>query len=42
MLRYLFSSAPGRFTVPVRVVVPREKGSPFLPVVAERFSVRVG
>ncbi len=41
-LRYRFSSAPGRFTVPVRVVVPREKGSPFLPVVAKRFSVHVG
>jgi hypothetical protein len=41
-LRYRFSSEPGRFTVPVRVVVPREKGSPFLPVVAKRFSVRVG
>lgn len=41
-LRYRFSSAPGRFTVPVRVVVPREKGSPYLPVVARRFIVRVG
>ncbi|MGE0028010.1 MAG: hypothetical protein AB7I08_07530 [Thermoleophilia bacterium] len=41
-LRYRFSAAPGAFTVPVRVVVPREKGSPYLPVVARRFSVRVG
>ncbi len=41
-LRYRFSSAPGAFTVPVRVVVPREKGSPFLPVVSRRFVVRVG
>jgi len=40
-LRYRFSSASGSFTVPMRVVVPREKGSHFLPVVAGRFSVRV-
>jgi hypothetical protein len=41
-LRYRFSSTPGAFTVPVRVVVPREKGSPFLPVVARRLAIRVG
>ncbi|MGE3795464.1 MAG: hypothetical protein AB7I38_16275 [Dehalococcoidia bacterium] len=41
-LRHRFSSSPGAFTVPLRVVVPREKGSHFLPVVARRFSVRVG
>ncbi len=41
-LRYRFSSVPGPFMVPMRVVVPREKGSPFLPVVAKRFNMRVG
>lgn len=41
-LRYRFSSSPGAFTIPLRVVVPREKGWPFLPIVANRLSVRVG
>ena len=41
-LRYRFSPGAGSFTIPLRVVVPREKGWPFLPVVAARVRVRVG
>ncbi len=40
-LRYRFSPATAAFTVPLRVVVPRDRGWPFLPVVAKRFSVTV-
>ncbi|MGE3138918.1 MAG: hypothetical protein AB7O53_05580 [Thermoleophilia bacterium] len=40
-LRYRFSPATDAFTVPLRVVVPRDRGWPFLPVVAKRFSVTV-
>ncbi|MGE3138027.1 MAG: hypothetical protein AB7I08_01180 [Thermoleophilia bacterium] len=41
-LRYRFSAGTDAFTVPMRVVVPRERGWPFLPVVATRFNLRVG
>ncbi len=41
-LRYRFSASPGAFTIPLRVVVPKERGWHFLPLVARRFSVRVG
>jgi hypothetical protein len=41
-LRYRFSRFPAAFTVPMRVVVPRERGWQFLPVVARRFNVAVG
>ena len=41
-LRYRFSAGAGAFTIPLRVVVPREKGWPFLPVVAQRLEVHVG
>lgn len=41
-LRYRFSSAPGSFTIPLRIVVPRAKGSQYLPVVARRLAIRVG
>ena len=40
-LPYRFSPGAGAFTVPIRVVVPRERGWPFLPIVAARFDVRV-
>ncbi len=42
VLSYRFSAGAGAFTIPLRVVVPREKGWPFLPVVAKRLEVRVG
>ena len=41
VLSYRFSAGVGSFTIPLRVVIPREKGWPFLPVVARRVSVRV-
>ena len=41
-LRYRFSPGTAAFTVPLRVVVPRERGWAFLPVVARRFNVPVG
>lgn len=40
-LAYRFSARAGSFTIPLRVVVPREKAWPFLPVVAKRLEVRV-
>ncbi len=40
-LSYRFSPGTDAFTVPLRVVVPRDRGWPFLPVVAKRFSVTV-
>lgn len=40
-VRYRFSPGTDAFTVPMRIVVPREKGWPFLPIVAARFDVRV-
>lgn len=42
VLRYRFSRGQGSYSVPMRVVVPREKGVRFLPVVARRFNVTVG
>ncbi len=41
-LRYRFSPGTAPFTIPMRVVVPRERGWTFLPVVARRFDVAVG
>lgn len=41
-LRYRFAPDVGSFTVPMRLVVPREKGGRFLPIVARRMKVRVG
>ncbi len=41
-LRYRFSPGTAPFTIPMRVVVPRERGWAFLPVVARRFNVAVG
>ncbi len=41
-LRYRVSAAGGSYAVRMRVVVPREKGWPFSPVVANRFRVDVG
>jgi hypothetical protein len=41
-LHYRFNALTAGFSVPMRVVVPREKGWPFLPVVARRFRVNVG
>ncbi|WP_217924778.1 carboxypeptidase-like regulatory domain-containing protein [Miltoncostaea oceani] len=40
-LRYRFSPGTAAFRVPIRVVVPREKGWSLLPIVARRFDVRV-
>jgi hypothetical protein len=40
-LRYRFVSAAGSYEVPMRVVVPRERGWPYAPVVARRFTVAV-
>lgn len=40
-LRYRFARDAGSFSVPMRLVVPREKGGRFLPVVARRFRVEV-
>ena len=42
VLAYRFSADAGAFTIPLRVVVPRERGWPLLPVVATRVDVRVG
>lgn len=41
VLRYRFSPGTSPFTVPMRIVVPREKGWRFLPVVARRFAITV-
>ena len=41
-LRYRFAPDAASFRVPMRLVVPREKGGRFLPVVARRMKVRVG
>jgi hypothetical protein len=41
-LRYRFSPNASGFTVPMRVVVPRERGWQWLPAVASRLNVRVG
>jgi hypothetical protein len=41
-LRHRFSAGTATFTVPMRIVVPRERGWAFLPVVARRFNVAVG
>lgn len=40
-LRYRLAPSGSPFRVDVRVVVPREKGGRFLPVVARRFQLRV-
>ena len=40
-LRYRLAPGGAGFTVPMRVVVPREKGGRFLPIVARRFTLRV-
>lgn len=40
-LSYRFPAAVGGYTVPLRIVVPREKGWPFLPVIARRFNVHI-
>ena len=42
VLRYRFSAGASAFTIPLRVVVPRERGWRYLPVVARRFVVHVG
>lgn len=41
-LRYRLTPGASSFSVPMRIVVPREKGGRFLPVVARRFDVFVG
>ena len=41
-LSYRFSPGTDAFTVPMRLVVPRERGWSFLPAVARRFEVAVG
>jgi len=42
ILRYRFSPGTSAFSVPMRIVVPRERGWRYLPVVARRFVVHVG
>lgn len=42
LLRHRFGPGADAFTVPMRVVVPRERGWPFRPVVAEHFNPKVG
>ena len=40
-LRYRFVATQGSYEVPMRVIVPRERGWPYAPVIARRFTVAV-